>query len=61
MFDGFILMFGGQLMNDTNFQILLMGKVFPCLHVYHSTQMVSRMFDNIMGQTRNMRYVIHDG
>ena len=33
MFDGFILMSGGQLINDTNFQILLMGKVFSCLFI----------------------------
>ena len=30
MFDGF-LMSGGQLIHDTNFQILLMGNVFSCL------------------------------
>ena len=33
MFDGLILIFGGQLIHDTNFQILLMGKVFPCLFI----------------------------
>ena len=31
MFDGFILMSGGQLINDTNFQILLMAHDFSCL------------------------------
>ena len=33
MFDGLTLMFGGQLINDTNFQILLMGNVFSCLFI----------------------------
>ena len=33
MFDGLILMSGGQLINDTNFQILLMGNVFSCLFI----------------------------
>ena len=37
MFDGFILMFGGQLINDTNFQILLMGNVFSCLFIVQLT------------------------
>ena len=59
MFDGLIHMFGGQLINDTNFQILLMGNVFSChMSVYRSTPMVSRMFDNIMGQISNMRYCL---
>ena len=31
------------------------------MSVYRSTPIVSRIFDNIMGQTGNMRYVIHDG
>ena len=33
MFDGLVLMSGGQLLNDTNFQILLMGNVFSCLFI----------------------------
>ena len=33
MFDGLILMFGGQLTCDTNFKVLLMGKVFSCLFI----------------------------
>ena len=37
MFDGFILMFGGQLINDTNFQIRLMGNVFSCLFIVQLT------------------------
>ena len=57
MFDGFILMFGGQLINDSNLKILVMGMghVFSC--VSRSTPIVPRMFhklyeisDNIMDQ-----------
>ena len=33
MFDALILIFGRPLMNDTNFQILLMGNVFSCLFI----------------------------
>ena len=45
MFDGFILMLGDQLINNTNFQTLLMGHVFSC--VSRSTPIVPRIFDKL--------------
>ena len=52
MFDGLILMFGGQLISDTNFQILLMVHVFSCvyrsrIHDTNSHRIVSRMVDKL--------------